>query len=1006
MNIMHVCTRYPGSVHDSFIVRSLDIMEAFEEEPRLQGWLEGDMDYSLSHCGVFPAALLKKSCSLLSLSAGKEKNVWSYYKSCSLVLLRTSASGNSSIFQSPYYIYEYINTSLKWELASKYCELRFGRLPDVSNVEDKSFMLDLLATQGINQQIWINGKLIEASGKKDTTVGKNTASCLASAVLLKEKGQCGKAPSVHQKTLNQGADKFTVLAFLNKTDTKHAKVLNVLPPLAAVTVCARLQWDNQSSGIATVFSYAIPVFINEFQLRGRIDDIGFIQLALIVHGHHTPYKSVLKSDEQWHHICVTWQKENGAWSIYADGIKVSSGDGCYSSQIIAGNGTFIIGQDQDSLGGTFKQNEAFSGNITDMNIWTNVLDATQITAASMCSLPQQNLISKWDLASMEIEPTVHIMEVQLNCSAWKVSSAECLTFDAVSGFKSQLGCENPLSFLCQWKKETYLKLNKFESDSRSLFKIKSNEFSNNTMVTEYMSLSSVKLVPNISEAEIILQTVQHVLSIENATLQPADMLSIIRLLQNVANLEPQVNDTREALENVSRSFIDVAGEVLDQHNAERWTEIHEGPMAVVYGVDRMVQNLNKLLTLDQENIVIRSKNIQLEIRQKVLSSFTNGINVYMNDTNNESTDQIGLPREKQKVPSPRAANQSEVGGSPVLAALVEWVANAGPAARPKEASYTESNPTDGIWVLTGAKPTGSDSICAFWNFSLRPEKGGGWSTDGCRVVTSELESTACFCNHSTNFALLFQLYEVKRSSREEAVLMNLTLIGCTISLCALVITLILFSVVGVPKSDRTTVHKNLICALVAAEALLVASDSAKTNQVACSVVTAMLHLLFLAAFAWMLVEGILLWSKVVTVNISEEKRMKYYYLIGWGFPVFIVAITLATAGDKYIADNHCWLNVQSEIIWAFVGPVLFTLTINAFVLCRVVIITVASSQRHSMMLAADMASKVESAVLTWAAIKPVVILLPVLGLTWFCGVLVHLNIVLAYIFVVLNSFQD
>lgn len=38
----------------------------------------------------------------------------------------------------------------------------------------------------------------------------------------------------------------------------------------------------------------------------------------------------------------------------------------------------------------------------------------------------------------------------------------------------------------------------------------------------------------------------------------------------------------------------------------------------------------------------------------------------------------------------------------------------------------------------------------------------------------------------------------------------------------------------------------------------------------------------MASFSWMLVEGLLLWSKVVSVNISEDHRMKLYYVIGWG----------------------------------------------------------------------------------------------------------------------------
>lgn len=40
-----------------------------------------------------------------------------------------------------------------------------------------------------------------------------------------------------------------------------------------------------------------------------------------------------------------------------------------------------------------------------------------------------------------------------------------------------------------------------------------------------------------------------------------------------------------------------------------------------------------------------------------------------------------------------------------------------------------------------------------------------------------------------------------------------------------------------------------------------------------------------------------------------------------------------------------------------------------------------------------------------AVTRPVLILLPVLGLTWLCGVLVHLSVVLAYIFITLNALQ-
>lgn len=46
-----------------------------------------------------------------------------------------------------------------------------------------------------------------------------------------------------------------------------------------------------------------------------------------------------------------------------------------------------------------------------------------------------------------------------------------------------------------------------------------------------------------------------------------------------------------------------------------------------------------------------------------------------------------------------------------------------------------------------------------------------------------------------------------------------------------------------------------------------------------------------------------------------------------GLPVLIVGITLAISVDKYKAEDHCWLNVKTDTIWAFVGPVIFVLAV-------------------------------------------------------------------------------
>lgn len=42
----------------------------------------------------------------------------------------------------------------------------------------------------------------------------------------------------------------------------------------------------------------------------------------------------------------------------------------------------------------------------------------------------------------------------------------------------------------------------------------------------------------------------------------------------------------------------------------------------------------------------------------------------------------------------------------------------------------------------------------------------------------------------------------------------------------------------------------------------------------------------------------------------------------------IVAVTVAVSPDDYVAPGHCWLNVHTDAVWAFVGPVLLVLTVS------------------------------------------------------------------------------
>lgn len=54
------------------------------------------------------------------------------------------------------------------------------------------------------------------------------------------------------------------------------------------------------------------------------------------------------------------------------------------------------------------------------------------------------------------------------------------------------------------------------------------------------------------------------------------------------------------------------------------------------------------------------------------------------------------------------------------------------------------------------------------------------------------------------------------------------------------------------------------------------------SQLPCKIMAVLLHFFFLCAFAWMLVEGLHLYSMVIKVFGSEGSKHFYYYAIGWG----------------------------------------------------------------------------------------------------------------------------
>ncbi|XP_068590357.1 adhesion G-protein coupled receptor D2 isoform X2 [Cebidichthys violaceus] len=908
-----------------------------------------------------------------------------------------------------HWAFQLANDSLAFSRADRFCRGQFSSLATLEQLEDQEGVFELLRQTGHHSPIWIRDPSKAASG---------------AVALSKQYVQ------------------FSALSFPKESREGFARVNMSFPTLSSVSVCVRVQWNPEWNDVSTIFSYAAPVFTNEFQLRGQVDVQGRILLALIIHGKHLPYKASFPNDGAWHHICVTWLRSSGHWAIYVDGDRKDMGLATDSSRNIYGDGIFILGQDQDSFGGNFT--EPFFGNITDLNVWNMSLETRHIHALNTCSPITPEVLFSWNLAYLSSHPMVKEVQALLFCPAvhQQMELQGCRT---LLGWSDQLplfgltDCSDPLLFICRNRRERYLKMKQMTDSQNSQPTTFMNHLMKLSNKTQAVLGQQPSGLSSLAEASALLDiSVQALEDTQQEGLQPTDMVSIIQLLSLAADVPAQplteaTNHSRDMVQELSQHFISVAASVISEDNALKWQAIKEvvnGPMDVVKSIDRMVTSLTTRLMAETDHLIIHRPNI-MEMQQQRLQEGSRGFSFCGPETEKHTKlDCISVPHQK--------IQDLHNNGFLKLTLVNTWYGSLWPLFNPEENITMVPTVTDGSQRYLGTvlgssvisttvmgdnqpvstavrfqlqhrvqNPTGTvyDPVCAFWDFDLTPETGGWWNTKGCDVVSKQYGYTVCSCNHTTNFALLLQVYEAQRSPENEKALQVLTFIGCGVSLCGLLFTFILFITLGIPKSDRTTVHKNLIVALGIAELLLMCSDWASANESACFVVTALLHLFFMASFSWMLVEGLLLWSKVVSVNISEDRRMKLYYIIGWGLPVLIVGVTLTVSVDEYKADDHCWLNVKTDTIWAFVGPVIFVLAVNIVVLCRVVMVTVSSARRRAKMLSPSSASKMQAFDLTWAVTRPVLILLPVLGLTWLCGVLVHLSIVVAYIFIVLNALQ-
>ncbi|KAL1255253.1 hypothetical protein QQF64_013314 [Cirrhinus molitorella] len=187
------------------------------------------------------------------------------------------------------------------------------------------------------------------------------------------------------------------IGFPMRTNYMYGRIKRtLLSEIFALTVCLWLK-GGSGPGIGTPFSYSVPGQANELVLI----EWGNNPMELLVNDKAVTLPLSL-TDSKWHHLCVTWSTRDGMWEAYLDGVKRGSGENLSPWHPIKPGGVFILGQEQDTLGGRFDATQSFVGEMSDLQLWSRMLSSAEIYNQASCSSHLTGDVITWSESMVEL----------------------------------------------------------------------------------------------------------------------------------------------------------------------------------------------------------------------------------------------------------------------------------------------------------------------------------------------------------------------------------------------------------------------------------------------------------------------------------------------------------------------------------------------------------------------------------------------------------------------------
>uniref|UniRef100_A0A8C1LCV4 Cadherin, EGF LAG seven-pass G-type receptor 3 n=1 Tax=Cyprinus carpio TaxID=7962 RepID=A0A8C1LCV4_CYPCA len=224
----------------------------------------------------------------------------------------------------------------------------------------------------------------------------------------------------------------------------------------------------------------------------------------------------------------------------------------------------------------------------------------------------------------------------------------------------------------------------------------------------------------------------------------------------------------------------------------------------------------------------------------------------------------------------------------------------------------------------------SKPLCVQWNHSSPVSAGGCWTVRDCSVVYRNTSHVRCQCHRLGTFGVLMD------SSQREGDLETLAIVtysSLSVSMVALLLTVVVLSCLRGLKSNTRSIHSNMAAATLLSHLTYLLGINQTEQQFLCTVVAILLHYFFMSSFAWLFVEALHIYRMQTEARNINYGAMRFYYAIGWGVPAIITGLAVGLDPEGYGNPDFCWISMYDKLMWSFAGPVSVVILVFCFSVC-------------------------------------------------------------------------